>query len=102
MNETVVGIVGLGYVGLPLALSMGRKYSRTIGFDVNEEKIAQLCSGEDPTEEGLEKDIAESSVEFVADEHALKQCDFLIVAVPTPIDENRQPDLRILVSAVRL
>lgn len=102
MNETVVGIVGLGYVGLPLALSMGRKFPRTIGFDVNKEKIAQLCSGEDPTEEGLEKDIAESSIKFVADEDALKECDFLIVAVPTPIDENRQPDLRILVSASQI
>ena len=101
MTEMKVGIVGLGYVGLPLALAIGRKFSHTVGFDVSEAKIQSLLAGEDPTSDGLEPQVCESSVQFTTDATSLRDCDVVIVAVPTPIDENRQPDLSPLVKASR-
>jgi UDP-N-acetyl-D-galactosamine dehydrogenase len=96
-----VGIVGLGYVGLPLTLALGRAFEGTVGFDVNERKVQALLAGQDPTDEGLEPEIRESTVDFTSDASKLALCDVVIVAVPTPIDENRQPDLSPLVSASR-
>jgi UDP-N-acetyl-D-galactosamine dehydrogenase len=96
-----VGIVGLGYVGLPLTLALGRAFEGTVGFDVSERKVNALLAGQDPTEEGLEPEIRESTVDFTTDPTKLSACDVVIVAVPTPIDENRQPDLSPLVSASR-
>jgi UDP-N-acetyl-D-galactosamine dehydrogenase len=101
MNQQRVGVVGLGYVGLPLALALGRAFPGTVGFDVSESKIQALCNGEDPTREGLEEEIRTASITFTADPKELKTCDVVIVAVPTPIDENRQPDLTPIVSASR-
>ena len=94
-----VGIVGLGYVGLPVALAIGRTFPGTVGFDVSERKVNQLLAGEDPTSEGLEGEIQSSTVEFTADPAKLSDCDVIIVAVPTPIDENRQPDLGAMMAA---
>jgi UDP-N-acetyl-D-galactosamine dehydrogenase len=99
MKSERVGIVGLGYVGLPLALALGRAFDDTVGFDVSREKIEMLRSGQDPTYEGLENEIATSSVTFTTDAASLRACDVVIVAVPTPIDENRQPDLTALSKA---
>lgn len=101
MTELKVGIVGLGYVGLPLALAIGRKFPKTVGFDVSEAKIRSLLAGEDPTSDGLEPQVRESSVQFTTEATSLRECDVVIVAVPTPIDENRQPDLTPLVKASR-
>lgn len=101
MTEMKVGVVGLGYVGLPLALAIGRKFSETIGFDVSEAKVQSLRAGEDPTSDGLEPAVRSSSVQFTTDGESLRVCDVVIVAVPTPIDENRQPDLTPLVKASR-
>jgi UDP-N-acetyl-D-galactosamine dehydrogenase len=101
MTEMKVGIVGLGYVGLPLALAIGRKFPNTVGFDVSEAKVQSLLAGEDPTSDGLEPQVRESSVQFTTEATSLRQCDVVIVAVPTPIDENRQPDLTPLVKASR-
>ena len=99
MKSERVGIVGLGYVGLPLALALGRAFDDTVGFDVSREKIEMLRSRQDPTYEGLENEIATSSVAFTTDAASLRACDVVIVAVPTPIDENRQPDLTALSKA---
>jgi UDP-N-acetyl-D-galactosamine dehydrogenase len=99
MSKEKVAIVGLGYVGLPLTLALGRSFPSTIGFDVSKPKIEMLKRGEDPCCEGLEEDIRSSTVDFTADPTRLKECSFIIVAVPTPIDDNRQPDLRPLISA---
>lgn len=99
MKSERVAVVGLGYVGLPLALAMGRAFKDTVGFDVNNERVAMLRSGQDPTFEGLDNEVKESSVLFTTDPTALSQCDVIIVAVPTPIDENRQPDLGALAKA---
>jgi UDP-N-acetyl-D-galactosamine dehydrogenase len=94
-----VGIVGLGYVGLPLTLALGRAFEGTVGFDVSVGKVNALLAGKDPTDEGLEAEIQESTVDFTTDATKLSQCDVVIVAVPTPIDENRQPDLTPMISA---
>lgn len=101
MNQQRVGVVGLGYVGLPLVLALSRAFSGTVGFDVSMSKIQALRNGEDPTREGLEAEIQSASIDFTADPTALKTCDVVIVAVPTPIDGNRQPDLTPIVSASR-
>jgi UDP-N-acetyl-D-galactosamine dehydrogenase len=102
MTVQKIGVVGLGYVGLPLTLALGRAFPGTIGFDVNQSKITALHAGEDPTKEGLEAEIESSTVEFTTDPTSLKACDVVIVAVPTPIDDNRQPDLEPLVKASTL
>ena len=94
-----VGIVGLGYVGLPLTLALGRAFQGTVGFDVSVGKVKALLAGKDPTDEGLEAEIQESTVEFTTDATKLSSCDVVIVAVPTPIDKNRQPDLTPMISA---
>jgi UDP-N-acetyl-D-galactosamine dehydrogenase len=98
-NQLKIATVGLGYVGLPLTLALGRAFQDTVGFDLSEKKVNALLAGDDPTDEGLESEIRESSVEFTVDPSKLADRDVIIVAVPTPIDENRQPDLTPLVSA---
>lgn len=94
-----IGVVGLGYVGLPLALSLGRVFPGSVGFDISHEKVNSLRAGEDPTGDGFEDEIRSSSVTFTTDAAQLAECDVVIVAVPTPIDENRQPDLTPLLRA---
>jgi UDP-N-acetyl-D-galactosamine dehydrogenase len=101
MSGLRVGIVGLGYVGLPLALAIGRKFPGTVGFDISQEKVRALLAGEDPTSDGFEQEVRSSSVRFTNDAKLLSECDVVIVAVPTPIDENRQPDLTPLEKASR-
>lgn len=96
MVQERVAIVGLGYVGLPLALALGRAFKDTVGLDSNSAKIKMLMAGQDPTFEGLEEEIKESTLTFTSDPTLLRECDVIIVAVPTPIDENRQPDLAAL------
>jgi UDP-N-acetyl-D-galactosamine dehydrogenase len=102
MTVGKIGVVGLGYVGLPLTLALGRAFPGTIGFDVNSSKVTSLLAGRDPTNEGLEEEIQSSTVEFTTNPTSLAGCDVVIVAVPTPIDDNRQPDLTPLVKASTL
>ncbi len=88
-----IGIVGLGYVGLPLAVAFGKKY-QTIGFDINQQRINELKSGQDHTLEVSEEELASvTSLQFSCEPTELAKCDYIIVTVPTPIDKNRQPDL---------
>ncbi len=94
-----VGVVGLGYVGLPVALAIGKAFPGTVGLDVDVQKIHQLLQGVDPTGEGLEEVVQASAVNFTTEPKSLSQCDVVIVAVPTPIDENRQPDLSAMLAA---
>ncbi len=85
------GIVGLGYVGLPLAVEFGKQYS-TIGFDINAARIAELENGEDSTLECSGEELAEASqLSFVSDASGLKDCNFYIVTVPTPIGDSNRP-----------
>lgn len=98
-NSVRIAVVGLGYVGLPLALALGRVFPGTVGLDVNQNKVKALLSGQDPTGDGFDSQIRASGVLFTSDSASLRECDVVIVAVPTPIDENRQPDLRPLIQA---
>ena len=91
-SQETVAVVGLGYVGLPVAISFGKKFP-TIGFDIREKRIAALRAGEDETDEVEVADLKASTCEFTADIADLKKATFFIVAVPTPIDSNKRPDL---------
>lgn len=96
-----IAIVGLGYVGLPLAVAFGRQ-SRTIGLDLNEEKLAHYRAGNDPSGEVEPAQLAAATqLEFTSDASALAQADVIIVVVPTPIDSARRPDLSPLQGACR-
>ncbi|MDD2943876.1 MAG: nucleotide sugar dehydrogenase, partial [bacterium] len=96
-----VGVIGLGYVGLPVALGFAAHYPGTIGYDIHQGKIEALRQGTDPTREGLEPLIASSGLHCTADIADLRQCNFFVVAVPTPVDVNNNPDLTPLVLASR-
>ncbi len=93
-----VGVVGLGYVGLPLALHMARKF-KVIGYDISANLIDRLNKGVDTTGEVDEQELKESQASFTADPSALAKSPFIIVAVPTPIDSARNPDLKPVESA---
>lgn len=94
-----IGVIGLGYVGLPLAVEFGKQY-KTLGFDINSKRIAELSEHIDNTLEVESKEIAEATfLSFSSNRASLESCNFYIVTVPTPIDEHRQPDLTPLVKA---
>jgi len=96
-----VAVVGLGYVGLPLAVEFGKKFP-TLGYDMSERKLAELEGGRDPAGEIADEALrAATQLRFTGDASALRDADFVIVAVPTPVDEARRPDLEPLVAASR-
>jgi len=96
---TTIAIVGLGYVGLPLAVEFGKKY-RTIGLDLSEEKIAAYRRHVDPTGEVSGAELrAATGLEATTESAALREADFIVVAVPTPVDDAHQPDFTPLVRA---
>jgi UDP-N-acetyl-D-galactosamine dehydrogenase len=94
----LVSIIGLGYVGLPVAVAFGKK-GRAIGFDVNSERIAELKSGLDRTGEVTSEELVGTDILFTDKIDDLRLADFHIVAVPTPVDEAHQPDLTLLLKA---
>ncbi len=99
MKAEKVAIIGLGYVGLPLAVEFGRVMP-TVGFDIDEKRINELKNGVDRTREVEKKDLQQSAqLTFSNDPASLKGVTYFIVTVPTPVDEFKQPDLRPLVSA---
>ena len=102
MVERGFAVVGLGYVGLPVALALARHFAPVIGFDVAERRIASLQRGEDRTGEVAPAEIAGSTLRFTSDAGDLAAASFFIVTVPTPIDADRRPDLAPLNSACRL
>lgn len=94
-----LAIVGLGYVGLPLAVEFGRKRA-VVGFDIHAPRIAELQAGEDHTLETTPEELAQADkLSFTTDPAALKDCNCFIVTVPTPIDEHKRPDLTPLIKA---
>ena len=100
-RENIVGVIGLGYVGLPLAVEFG-KVIKTIGYDINKVRIEQLVAGLDVTHECDGEDFKEAqSLLFTNKLADLKSCNVYIISVPTPIDENKQPDLGPLKSACK-
>ena len=97
-TNRIVSVVGLGYVGLPVAVAFG-KARRTIGFDINKTRIKELRDGYDRTDEVTADDLAAADILFSDRIEDLREADFHIVAVPTPIDEANQPDLRLMYRA---
>ncbi len=87
-----VAVIGLGYVGLPIAVAFSKK-AKTIGFDISREKILQYLRGQDPTKEVGSEEIRNSSVEFTCSEEKLKEAGFLVITVPTPVNADKTPDL---------
>lgn len=98
MHGRKISVVGLGYVGLPVAVAFGRK-AETIGFDINEGRLAELRDGHDRTNEVADEDLRAAKIVFTSDIQTLARADFHIVAVPTPVDEAHQPDLTPVVRA---
>lgn len=99
LSNCKVGIIGLGYVGLPLAVEFGKKY-KTIGFDINKKRIEELSKGEDFTLECSSDELKEAvHLTYSSNLENLKDCNVFIVTVPTPIDDYKQPDLTPLVKA---
>ena len=97
MKEVKIAVIGLGYVGLPLARLFSTKFS-TIGFDMNQQRVDGLMSGHDATlevsDELLQEAIAKYGFRCTTDLNEIKSCNFYVVAVPTPVDENNRPDLK--------
>jgi UDP-N-acetyl-D-galactosamine dehydrogenase len=96
-----VAVIGLGYVGLPLAVALARHF-KVVGFDVKPARVAELTAGADSTLEVTSEDLAAATVHYTHDPADLAACKLFIVAVPTPIDAYRTPDLGPLVSASTL
>ena len=98
-NEEKLSLVGLGYVGMPIAVAFAKKGIDVIGYDLNKSKIELYKSGVDPTKEVGNEVIAATTVEFTADEKKLREAKFHIVAVPTPVNTDHTPDLTPVVGA---
>lgn len=97
MNRKIA-VVGLGYVGLPVAVAFGKTHP-VVGFDIKATRIAELKAGHDSTEEVLPQELAQAKIHFTDQVPDLKSCDFFIVAVPTPVDSGNKPDLSPLIGA---
>ncbi len=97
-----IAVIGLGYVGLPLAVEFG-KFFHTIGFDINQHRVEELLDGTDSTLEVNSNEFKDSkNLSFTNDANAIRGCNIFIITVPTPIDEYKKPDLRPLISASRI
>jgi UDP-N-acetyl-D-glucosamine/UDP-N-acetyl-D-galactosamine dehydrogenase len=94
-----LAVIGLGYVGLPVAVAFGRQGTSVIGFDIDATRIAELRTGCDRTREVAPNDLGHPALHFTSDPALLAGADFFIVTVPTPIDQARHPDLRALLGA---
>ena len=97
-NNVKIAVIGLGYVGLPIALEFARNIS-VIGFDISKERIEMMKRGVDPSNELSEDEFKDRDIVFTDNIEDLKQASFYIVAVPTPVDGHKVPDLRPVISA---
>jgi UDP-N-acetyl-D-glucosamine/UDP-N-acetyl-D-galactosamine dehydrogenase len=95
-----IAVVGLGYVGLPVAVAFGLSHE-VVGFDINTKRINELTNGHDSTEEVPPEELARARIRYTDQTADLSGCDFFIVAVPTPVDQGNTPDLSPLISASR-
>jgi len=96
-----VGVIGLGYVGLPVALAFGKAGALVVGFDIDRGRIDELQSFHDRTREATEDELRKANIRLSADPADLREADFFIVTVPTPIDETNRPDMSIVLAASR-
>jgi UDP-N-acetyl-D-galactosamine dehydrogenase len=97
--EERIAVVGLGYVGLPVALAFAKRYKNTVGFDVNPSRVTMLKNGIDKTNEVAKAELSHTSLEITSDVRAMKDSTFFVVAVPTPIDDSHMPDLEPVIVA---
>lgn len=100
-GEEKISLVGLGYVGMPIAVEFAKKV-KVIGFDLNKQKIELYKQGINPTHEVGDEAIKNTTVEFTADETKLKEAKFHIVAVPTPVNQDKTPDLIPFIGATEI
>ena len=100
-KENKLALVGLGYVGMPIAVAFSEKIN-VIGFDINKEKIEKYKSGIDPTKEVGDEAIANTKINFTSDERELKKASFFIVAVPTPVNTDNTPNLNPVIDASKV
>ena len=101
LKRTKIGIIGLGYVGLPLAVEFGKKYP-TVGLDINKQRVEELKSGKDATCEVTADELKQSQqLTVTTDYRDLDDCTTYVVTVPTPIDAYKRPDLTLLENAPR-
>ena len=100
MSESIhIGVIGLGYVGLPLAVEFGKKYPVT-GFDIHQQRIDELIAGHDRTLETSDEELAEATnLRYTTQLNDIGSCNYFIVTVPTPIDAHKRPDLTPLIKA---
>ncbi len=96
-----IAVIGLGYVGLPVAIAFARSGVPVVGFDIDNERVEELRSGHDRTREVEESDLKQASLHYECEPRALREADFFIVTVPTPIDDANRPDLGAMLSASR-
>ncbi|WP_330382016.1 nucleotide sugar dehydrogenase [Thermotalea metallivorans] len=101
IDKIKLAVVGLGYVGMPIALAFSKKV-RTIGFDIDKKKIRKYLGGEDPTREVGDEAIRNSLIDFTWKEDKLKEANFIIVAVPTPVNGDKTPDLSPIIRACEI
>ena len=102
LADVRIGVIGLGYVGLPLAVYLARHFP-VLGFDIDRERVAELSRGLDRTREVTEEEFAQAAhIAFAADVESLRNANFYIVTVPTPVDQAKRPDLRALIAASRV
>ena len=94
-----IAVVGLGYVGLPVACAFAKAGFQVMGFDIDRERVQQLCRGEDRTSEVEPQDLRAPSLTLTHDVDDLRVADFFIIAVPTPVDDARQPDISMVIAA---
>ena len=97
-KEEKISVIGLGYVGLPVAIEFAKKYD-VVGYDIAEDKLAKYLDGIDVTDEVGDKAVQDTTMVFTSDENDLKTCKFHIVAVPTPINTDKTPNLTPIISA---
>ncbi len=100
-ERATICVVGLGYVGLPLATAFDAADQRVIGYDVDQEKVDRLAEGEDPTGDVGDERVAESSVRFTADPAPISRAEYVVITVPTPIDDHENPNLEFVEAAGR-
>jgi len=97
--EERISVIGLGYVGLPIAIAFARRFPATVGFDISARRVESLRRGVDATREVPEADLKGTTLDITCDPNALRGTTFFVVAVPTPIDSEHRPDMQALISA---